>query len=103
MAAPYPWSWSKGSGPGLKGFGAAAAARQALYILLALLFDAEEDEARGHTHGADVGCLVGVGAVLGGGIESVAGGRYPSLVHSGHPFFCGPGPEELQLLRGHFH
>src|SRR5215212_1244652 len=44
--------------------------------------------------GAVALCLFGVSVVsfAGCGVETVAGGRYPYLVHSGHPFFCGPRP-----------
>jgi hypothetical protein len=78
-------------GAGLKGFGTAAAARHALYLLLAVLFDSEEDKARGHAQGTAVGRLLSVGAVSGGGIETVACRRYPYLVHSFSLSSCGPG------------
>ena len=44
--------------------------------------------------GAVALCLSGVSLVSFAGyrIETLAGGRYPYLVHSGHPFFCGPRP-----------
>src|SRR5215212_9060002 len=49
-------------------------------------------------------CLFCVGVVgfAGCGVETVAGGRYPYLVHSEHPFFCGPGLGVLPHPRGHF-
>jgi hypothetical protein len=50
-------------------------------------------------------CLFGVSVVSFAGcrVESVAGERYPYLVHSGHPFFCGPGLGVRHHLRGPFH
>jgi hypothetical protein len=48
--------------------------------------------------------LFGVSVVsfAGCGVETVAGGRYPYLVHSGVPFFCGPGLGVLHHLRGRY-
>jgi hypothetical protein len=47
-------------------------------------------------------CLFGVsvGTFAGYDVETLAGGRYPYLVHSGHPFFCGPGLGVRHHLRG---
>ena len=45
---------------------------------------------------------VSVVSFAGCGVETVAGGRYPYLVHSGHPFFCGPGLGVLPHPRGRF-
>ena len=49
-------------------------------------------------------CLSGVRLVsfTGCGVETLTGKRYPYLVHSGHPFFCGPGLGVLPHLRGRF-
>jgi len=54
--------------------------------------------------GAVALCLSGVSLVSFAGyrIETLAGGRYPYLVHSGHPFFCGPGLGVLPHPRDHF-
>jgi hypothetical protein len=54
--------------------------------------------------GAVALCLFGVGVVsfAGCGVETLASGRYPYLVHSGHPFFCGPGLGVLPHPRGRF-
>jgi hypothetical protein len=49
-------------------------------------------------------CLFCVSAAsfAGCGVETLASGRYPYLVHSGHPFFCGPGLGVLPHPRGRF-
>src|SRR5215212_2466391 len=49
-------------------------------------------------------CLFGVSVVssAGRGVETLAVGRYPYFVHSGHPFFCGPGLGVLPHPRGRF-
>ena len=54
--------------------------------------------------GAVTLCLFGVSVVssAGRGVETLAGERYPYLVHSGHPFFCGPGLGVLPHPRGRF-
>jgi hypothetical protein len=56
------------------------------------------------TEGAVALCLFGVsvGSFAGCGVETLASGRYPYLVHSGHPFFCGPGLGVRHHLRGRF-
>ena len=56
------------------------------------------------TEGAVALCLFGVGvsSFAGCGVETVTGERYPYLVHSGHPFFCGPGLGVLPHPRGRF-
>jgi hypothetical protein len=48
--------------------------------------------------------LFGVSVVSFAGcrVESVAGERYPYLVHSEVPFFCGPGLGVRHHLRGRF-
>jgi hypothetical protein len=54
--------------------------------------------------GAVALCLFSLGVVrfAGCGVETVAGGRYPYLVHSGHPFFCGPGLGVRHHQRGRY-
>ena len=54
--------------------------------------------------GAVALCLFGVSVVSFAGcrIETLAGRRYPCIVHSGDPFFCGPGLGVLAHPRGHF-
>src|SRR5918995_5476834 len=49
-------------------------------------------------------CLFNVSVVSSAGccLETLAVGRYPYLVHSGHPFFCGPGLGVLPHPRGRF-
>lgn len=49
-------------------------------------------------------CLFNVSVVSSAGcsVETLAGGRYPYLVHSGHPFFCGPGLGVRHHQRGRF-
>ena len=49
-------------------------------------------------------CLFNVSVVSSAdcSLETLAMGRYPYLVHSGHPFFCGPGLGVLPHPRGRF-
>src|SRR5215212_3788955 len=49
-------------------------------------------------------CLFNVSVVSSAGcsLETLASGRYPYLVHSGHPFFCGLGLGVLPHPRGRF-
>ena len=56
------------------------------------------------TEGAVALCLFGAGvsSFAGCGIETFTGERYPYLVHSGHPFFCGPGLGVRHHLRGRY-
>jgi hypothetical protein len=48
--------------------------------------------------------LFGVSVISSAGcrVETIAVGRYPYFVHSGHPFFCGPGLGVRYHLRGRF-
>jgi len=72
--------------PGLAGARTAAAARQALYQLG--LSSVVSDDVLAEVHPtviAAVGRLLGIRAVFGGGIETVACGRYPYVRHRGLP------------------